>query len=115
MTNDTARQLFNDSGLNYQKIGSLEIASLRSFIKEELRKFNNNGFKMNLVPKMRSEFKDDGSVNLCEIRVKGNHFKSREAITFNRDGFIGFAGWADSRNVQPFLLAFRNWIESFNL
>ena len=113
MTNDEARQLFEDSELSYSNITKNDISSLRSFVKEELRIFNNNGFKMNLIPKMRNEY-IDGAVNLCEMRVKGNHFNSREAITFNRDGFIGFAGWADSRNVQPFLVAFQKWIKSMN-
>lgn len=42
--------------------------------------------------------------NGCEI------FDRREAISFNPDGFISFAGWADNSNVKPFIEAFSDWI-----
>lgn len=44
------------------------------------------------------------------IRVNGTYFKDREAISFNGNGYIGFAGWSDSRNVQPFYRAFARWM-----
>ena len=39
----------------------------------------------------------------------------REAISFNSDGFIGFCGWADTQNSQPFLNAFRRWLTEYML
>jgi hypothetical protein len=39
------------------------------------------------------------------------HYDDREAVTFNRDGFIGFAGWADNESVQPVLAGFAEWIK----
>lgn len=44
------------------------------------------------------------------LRVSGFYFSGREAISFNEDGFIGIAGWADDTNVQPFLRAFHKWV-----
>lgn len=44
------------------------------------------------------------------LRVDGQHFKRREAISFNADGFIGFCGWADSVNSVPFSRAFSAWL-----
>ena len=44
------------------------------------------------------------------MRVSGFYFSGREAISFNEDGFIGIAGWADDTNVQPFLRAFHKWV-----
>lgn len=47
------------------------------------------------------------------IRVDGPYFEGREAISINPDGFIGFAGWADSRNERPFLCAFARWLDEW--
>jgi len=119
MTREQSRQLFDQSGLSYSDIGSMEIAKLIVRIKEELKRYDNNGFTMQLNENPRLEFKEDGSVKLVELRCKGilydgnTHFESREAITFNNDGFIGFCGWADRFNVQPFLKAFNHWL--FNM
>ena len=116
MNRDKARELFYESGLKYSDIGSKEIAELRNCIKQELKEFDNKGFKMSVNKKMRAEYSEDGSVSLCEIRVKGwinnesPYFKNREGITFNRDGFIGFSGWADSKNVIPFVNGFKKWV-----
>lgn len=48
------------------------------------------------------------------IRVDGDYFKDREAISFNEDGFIGFAGWASEENLTPFIRAFYNWLVYLN-
>lgn len=48
----------------------------------------------------------------AEIRCKAFYFDAREAVSFNTDGFIGFAGWADSENVQPVLAGFVDWVRA---
>lgn len=52
---------------------------------------------------------------VCEayLRVDGPYFTDREAISFNRDRFIGFAGWASDKNVKPFISAFIEWVDWF--
>ena len=37
------------------------------------------------------------------LYVDGAYFQDREAVSFNQGGFIGFAGWAGSTNLAPFL------------
>ncbi len=49
------------------------------------------------------------------VRVDGPYFKDREGISFEPNGFIGFAGWADSRNERPFLVAFARWLDEWLL
>ena len=49
------------------------------------------------------------------VRVDGPYFDDREAISINPNGFIGFAGWADSRNERPFLVAFARWLDEWLL
>ena len=45
------------------------------------------------------------------IKVLCDNYSIREGISFNRDGFIGFAGWSDSDNVRPFIDAFEEWVD----
>lgn len=45
------------------------------------------------------------------MKCSGSYFEKREAISFNMDGFIGFAGWADDNNVRPILDAVGEWVE----
>ncbi len=45
------------------------------------------------------------------IECKSNYFNNRQAYDFEPDGFCGIAGWADDRNVQPFLRALHKWAE----
>ncbi len=47
-----------------------------------------------------------------ELRCQSYYFDDREAVTFNGDGFVGFAGWADRYNVQPILRGFVLWAEA---
>lgn len=46
-----------------------------------------------------------------DIRVKAYYFKDRQGVTFEDDGFVGIAGWADDTNVQPILRALIAWAE----
>ena len=47
------------------------------------------------------------------VRVDGPYFEDREGISLEPGGFIGFAGWADSRNERPFLCAFARWLDEW--
>lgn len=49
------------------------------------------------------------------IRVDGAYFDDREAISIDPNGWVGFAGWADSRNEKPFLVAFARWMDEWLL
>lgn len=43
------------------------------------------------------------------IACDAYYFDDRQGVTFERDGFVGIAGWADDSNVQPFLRALVAW------
>ena len=45
------------------------------------------------------------------IKVRSRYFTGREAVSFNRDGFIGFCGWASPDNQPPYMEAFKIWID----
>ena len=56
-----------------------------------------------------------GQVLGAYIRVDGAYFDDREAISIDPNGWVGFAGWADSRNERPFLVAFARWLDEWLL
>ena len=60
--------------------------------------------------KQRGVIKETSHGKYAEIRCKADYFEDREAVSFNTDGFIGFAGWADDKNIQPVLAGFEAWI-----
>lgn len=47
----------------------------------------------------------------CFLYVNSHYFERRECISFNADGWIGFAGWADQGNTNPILRAFIEWCD----
>lgn len=57
----------------------------------------------------------DKVANLKFIKMSTNQWKARECISFNKDGFIGFAGWASSQNLQPILKSVLEWIEQIRI
>lgn len=124
-TRNYSREAFKER-FSYSDITEKDILKLEYLIKEELLNFNNKGFTMKLcqLRKNNVSFDKNGNLIKCFFRVKGTieskpkniiHFTDREAISFNqRNGegetFIGFAGWADDKNVIPFLKAFNTFI-----
>lgn len=52
----------------------------------------------------------DGGILRAYLKIDcPGQWNGREAVSFNSDGFIGFCGWADSVNSQPFYRAWRAW------
>lgn len=112
-----ARELFA-SRLSYKQITCNDIRALEGLLAIEYAQHERNECRhMDMRPSYRKKYQPQ--VNLAEdgkgiksafLRVSGSYFQGREAISFNEDGFIGIAGWADSSNVQPFLRAFCRWV-----
>lgn len=117
-TNDQARQHFKDLGLSYADINEGDILVLAMLIQKELKasaQTGETGYLMHLFSRPRMKFKPDGSMDTCFLTVKAPGQwcgSAREAISFNADGFIGFAGWADTGNTNPFLRAFWAWCDA---
>lgn len=115
-TNQEARALFWDSGLTYGDIDKRALDVLLAFLDIELASCRLNP-KTSLQGSMRMQTEivsvaaAAGGISEAYLFVDGPYFKEREAISFNDDGFIGIAGWADSKNVRPFLVAFGQWVE----
>lgn len=105
MTRNETRTLFADEKLNYKVLTAKNMQRLRTVINQKMK--DSGLFKGTYRCRQRPVLRN----GYAEIRCKSFYFDNREAITFNSDGFIGFAGWADDTNVQPILAGFKDWIK----
>lgn len=110
MTANQARDFFEKSGLSYSDINADSIKALIQFIKFELES-NPTDLQMKINEVFQCLITEKGITNAF-IYVDGDYFKKREAISFNENGFIGFGGWASSKNLHPIVKGFINWCDT---
>lgn len=110
-----ARDYFKNKGLSYQKVDARDITVLGLFLKEEIEASNKSGEtatgQLKFHPAFEVNLTEDGVLKDCYLTVDDYYFDDRECISFNTDGFIGFAGWADQGNTNPILRAFLRWCD----
>lgn len=107
---DAGRDYFTACGLSYADLNVVSLRRLRVVINPHLKTSGlmNNTFRC--FPRVKLRQLPYGSHKLCgEIWCSASYFEKREAVTFNPDGFIGFAGWADDENVKPIVGGFIEW------
>jgi hypothetical protein len=114
-TNNEARQYFRDKGLTYDDITEGDILSLLMLLNREIKKSNKAGetsvSTMHMSSKISMKKRTNGTIIKCFLYINSHYFTRREAISFNEDGYIGFAGWADQGNTNPLLRAFLRWCD----
>ena len=103
-TNDEARELIEAAGITVENVTDDQLVMLWQSLRSRLRNSGNyNG-----------TYKMDTPTDLMFMTCSTEQWDEREAVSFNRDGFIGFAGWADSSNVKPILKGVSDWLEKIN-
>lgn len=90
-------------GITTENITLEEISDLMTFLRINLKAAAL--YKGTLALKNRKATK--------YLTLKCQNWDSRECISFNSDGFIGFAGWADNKNIQPILAAVMDWVNFY--
>lgn len=113
-TTNEAREYFKNKGLTYDDITEGDILVLVMLLQKELKQSNKvheTSADMTLSSKVDMKRKSNGSIICCFLYMNAYYFTRREAISFNQDGFIGFAGWADTGNTNPLLRAFLKWCD----
>lgn len=108
---EKARERFNRS-FDYAMVRETHIDHLRVLLSNELA-LHSKDMDMSIKTPLKKDMKVLKTRGLihAKIEVNGSYFSGREAITFSQSGFIGFAGWADSYNVKPFVIAFEKWLD----
>ena len=117
-TTKEARQYFRDKGLSYHDITEGDILSLLMLLNLEIKKSNKAGetsdSTMHMSSKIDMKKRTNGTIIKCFLYINSHYFTQREAISFNEDGYIGFAGWADQGNTNPLLRAFLRWCDNLS-
>lgn len=109
-SNNAARKNFNNS-FTYKDITRADINKLHEMVTYELEKAVKDRTvleSMVVHPKVRTRFYNT-KLQHAYMYVDSHYFTKRECISFNKNGFIGFAGWADDKNRRPILIGFNNW------
>ena len=124
LTRDEVREAFSRN-LTYADVRAIDIRALQGFIAVECarhdRELDSKGeFLMLMQPSYRKRYEpkvvasqERAGIYEAYLFIDGRYWQGREAISFNGDGFIGIAGWADDNNVQPFLRAFMRWLKEW--
>ena len=105
MNNDEVREILDSKGITVKNVTDDQVKILHSILSENL---TNSGC-------FRGSFKINKLDNTRYLTCASDYFVDREAVSFNSDGFIGFAGWADSKNVQPILKSVVEWANKITL
>ena len=100
MTRDEVRSGLAKAGIKCETVTDAELKRLRKIISKHLRR---SGIYQ-CTARLATAKKD-----LKFIEIKTEQWDRREAVSFNSDGFIGIAGWADNNNVKPILDALVEW------
>lgn len=108
LTRDQMRSAYAASGTSGKPITFERAQCLRDLINAEMLSDGLMDGTYHMRHPATIKVHDDGS---AELRCQSHYFDNREAVTFNSDGFVGFAGWADESHVQPILRGFQNWIK----
>lgn len=102
ITRDEVREEFAEQNITPANITDEQLKELMKCIRNCLK--NEEGF-----------YNGTGRLNQKKptpyLTIRTDQWESREAVSFNKgDNFIGFAGWASEKNVQPILRASRHFL-----
>lgn len=111
---EQAREYFSRCGLSYDDITEGDILALVMILNKSIKRAAKAGDclqTLHLSKKIDIKKKSNGTITSCFLYVNSHYFTRRECISFNEGGFVGFCGWADSRNTAPVLAAFVEWCD----
>lgn len=122
MTTSEARAYFMEKGLTYADIAIDDLHYLRELLDEQFIRQRKQRMKdhhkplywkrVNDAKYYKGQFDPETGNLVCAFLTgSGEYFNAREVISFNRDGFIGFCGAADSENTAPVVAAFVEWCD----
>lgn len=111
---EAARKYFSKKGLSYNDVKRKDIEKLNEMLEKEILKCAANEEcieTMKANPKIKTKCRTNSKIIKACLYVDSHYFSKRESISFNEDGFIGFAGWAGDSNVRPIILGFNKWCD----
>lgn len=116
MTSQECRALWQTLKFQYAGIEPYDLDALQGYIALECAESCRKGETPRYtIPRRKDDslcckMNSDGGILRAYLKIDcPGQWHGREAVSFNSDGFIGFCGWADSINSQPFYRAWRAW------
>lgn len=98
LTRYTARYAFTDADLTTHILPDQNLRTLikRINLRMQVYGLSEDTYRMRRVRSLRVI----AGSKVAELRCHSRYFDNREAVTFNFNGFIG---WANDRNIAPIL------------
>lgn len=113
--NSNVREYFKSKDLSYADITEGDICVLVMLLNKKIKQACKNHEmsvdSIRMSQKIKSKFTASGRLIECYLFINSHYFTQRECISFNKDGFIAFCGWADDRNTKPVIEAFTEWCD----
>lgn len=111
---DRARARFAAMGLSYSDITDGELLMLTMTLNKAFKKARKGAktpvhSSMTLSKRIKAKHKSNGSIVEAYFFMNAHYFTGRECVSFNKDGFIGFCGWADDKNTAVVIEGFNEW------
>lgn len=106
-----AREHFKQAGLTYSDITRGDILILFEKINRRLKAGESALVGLHMSEKVDIKANHNGTIKECYLYVNSHYFTRRECVSFNADGFIGFAGWADVGTAKPIIDAFNELVD----
>lgn len=113
MKSEDARLHFKNSILTYADVDKQSLQRLRNLINREM--IISGCMDRSLRCRQIGQFGNSLGRMWAGIRCRSHYFDDREVVSFNPDGFIGFAGLASSENAMPILQGFKKWVCELDL
>lgn len=115
LQSEMARNYFKSKNLTYEDITEGDICVLVIMLNKNIKKACKNHEmsvdSMRMSEKILSKYKTNGNLVECYLFINSHYFIQRECISFNKDGFIGFCGWAGGDNPKPIIKSFIEWCD----
>ncbi|KYQ82513.1 hypothetical protein AWW72_18070 [Acinetobacter sp. NRRL B-65365] len=111
ITREQARKYFTQIGLNFGHITLARIRKLHALLDERLKASGIFDKSLRCHKNISFQFTDEGGMAHALIKCDANYFTGRQAVEFEENGFIGFAGWSDEYALKPMLEAFVEWCD----
>ena len=106
MTNDEVRELIASKGITTDNVTQKQLMELHDRLCDKLASSGLFRGSFDMEPLELS------GEDIKYMTCKADYFEGREAISFNRDGFIGMAGWASTENSEPIRQAVIDWVNT---
>lgn len=106
---DDARECFEELEIDFKSITPRQLAKLREMVNDNYIAGDFLGSKLRANKTIKHKYDANGDLKFAEITCRAGYFKKRTCIIFEKNGFIGFCGWADTTNTKPVVQAFKDW------